>query len=384
MTKRVQLDGANAARFYAALSIVLFHLLALTKIEIPPYLTFIKNYGGFGVPLFYVLSAFALSYGYNDKLQTTAEVRNFYSRRFFRIAPLFYVLLIAYPVYLWLSYGITFHLSKFLTSITFTFNLFPKHTDGIVPASWSIGVEMLFYAIFPFALVFVTNWRRAAGLLIVSMMVAAVWLHLFESKEMKHFAAFSLIANFRYFSAGILTYFIWKEVNWTPLRHRACIISAVTCMVLLISFSAVIVSFMARLGLTLGGAIYAFKELWIFVLSLLVAGLGFARFKSRILGLTAILGEASFSIYLWHPILIGILIRAGLYRSIASLTHDPLAIFLASVIATMALLLPISWLSFIFIEKRFGSAMRDYATGQRQRLKTITANPVTANQTMSG
>jgi hypothetical protein len=63
MNQRPQLEGANAVRFWAAMSIVLFHLVLLRKKDLPAFLWVIPSFGGFGAPLFYVLSAFALSYG---------------------------------------------------------------------------------------------------------------------------------------------------------------------------------------------------------------------------------------------------------------------------------------------------------------------------------
>lgn len=359
------LEGINAARFYAALSIALFHMAVLAKLDLPPCLIFIRNYGAFGVPLFYILSAFALSYGYMGKLGSTESVWHFWARRFFRIAPLYYVLLIIYPTYLWLSYGMLFSPLRFVSAITFTFNALPYQTDGIVPASWSIGVEMLFYAIFPLILMFATSGLRSGILFCGSMLVAAIWLHLFDSQVMKHFASNSLLANFRYFSAGILAYFVWRDIAWTPLRHRICISMACGSFVMLILYAGSIINFIAGFGLSYGGAVYAFKELWIFALSLLVIGLAFSRFKSPILAATGKMGEASFSMYLWHPIIIALLIRGSVYKGIMESVSNPFAVFLASTAITFAVLFPVAWASFHFIEKRLGVALRNIATSSR-------------------
>src|SRR5262249_59286531 len=102
MSQRTQLEGANAVRFWAAMSIVLFHLALLPKKELPGFLSVIPNFAGFGVPLFYVLSAFALSYGYYGSLETGAAIRRFYSLRFFRIAPLFYLMMAVCLTQLWI------------------------------------------------------------------------------------------------------------------------------------------------------------------------------------------------------------------------------------------------------------------------------------------
>lgn len=74
----------------------------------------------------------------------------FYLKRFFRIAPLFNSLT---------AYGI---LSNFVVrspspdffdivlSSSFLFSLVPGKQDNLVGGGWSIGIEWLFYAFFPF------------------------------------------------------------------------------------------------------------------------------------------------------------------------------------------------------------------------------------------
>ena len=224
MSKRTQLEGANAVRFWAAMSIVLFHLVLLPKKDLPAFLWMIPNFGGQGVPLFYVLSAFALSYGYYGSLETGAAIRRFYARRFFRIAPLFYLMMAVYLAQFWIL-GIGVPASQVLSSATFTFNLIPGHSESFVSAAWSIGVEMLFYAIFPFILMLITNLCRAGLFFIGAVWIAALWEHGFQgaSGQIQSFATFSLVAHIPYFAAGILAYFLWCMVRWSPLLHRMVI-----------------------------------------------------------------------------------------------------------------------------------------------------------------
>lgn len=101
MTTRPKLEGANVVRFIAAMMIVMFHVALMPKLAMPDELKFITNFGGFGVPLFYMLSAFALCYGYSGKLDSADQIRRFYNRRFWRIAPLFYAMMAYYALYLW-------------------------------------------------------------------------------------------------------------------------------------------------------------------------------------------------------------------------------------------------------------------------------------------
>ena len=378
MTRVGQLSGANALRFYAASSIVLFHLIHLTKMDYPSALSFIPNYGGLGVPLFYVLSAFVLCIGYHSKLGNSEEIRKFYVRRFFRIAPLFYLLIVFYVIFLWAAFGQQIGIMRIVTSLTFTFNLVPGHSTGFVWASWSIGVEMLFYAIFPLVLMYSGTLKRSFIAFVLSILLAAAWQSaFFEAKgDFASFGNYSLIGHFPYFSAGVFSYHVWTKLVRTDLFHKFTTCAAVVAIVVLVLASPKLLQFVGQIF----GPEYVkagHSTMWAIVLAVLVVGMGFERFQTRFLNLTAILGEASYSIYLLHPLLIVGFNMLGVYRFVGDVFPGPAMSFAASAILTFAALIPVSLLSYHWIEKGLGVAAREYFT-----TRTVVAEPHT-NQSMS-
>jgi peptidoglycan/LPS O-acetylase OafA/YrhL len=363
MSQRTQLAGANAVRFWAAMSVVIYHVAMLPEKKLPDFLWVVPKFAGFGVPLFYVLSAFALSYGYYGRLETRSAIRHFYARRFFRIAPLFYVMMAVYLVWLRIR-GESVPPTQILSSATFTFNLIPGYSSCFVPAGWSIGVEMLFYAIFPFIIIVVTSVWRAAIFFAGAVWIAALWAYGFQgaSDQIQSFATYSLLAYLHYFAAGILAYFLWRLVPWSRLLHRILIVGALAGIVFLIAFAFPLqVLFGQTLGWDFSHA--GMVAVWALVLAALVLGMSFQHFERRDLRWAAGLGEASFSIYLWHPFIIGLLINFGVYERIY--TFSPLFGYFLSLLVTLLILLPASLASYRFVEKRMGLAAAALIESQR-------------------
>ena len=366
MSQRPQLEGANAVRFWAAMSIVLFHLALLPKKELPAFLSVIPNFAGFGVPLFYVLSAFALSYGYYGSLESGVAIRRFYARRFFRIAPLFYLMMAVCLTQFWMR-GSGVPAAQIFSSATFIFNLIPGHSESFVPAAWSIGVEMLFYAVFPFIIMLITNVWRAGLFFGGAVWFAALWAYGFQgaSGQIHSFATFSLVAHIHYFAAGILAYFLWRLVRWSPLLHRMVIAGSLIGIATLIIFAFPLqVLFGQILGWDHSRA--GMVTVWALVLAALVLGMSFQQFERKQLRWTADLGEASFSLYLWHPFIIGLLIRFGVYDRIYAFSS--LFGYFVSLVVTLAVLIPVSLASYRMIEKRMGLALAALIYAKRSDL----------------
>jgi len=89
-------------------------------------------------------------------------LRHFYIRRFSRIAPLFYLLMLLYWIRDAAVFGVFHPLSEVLVNASLLFNLVPSCIAGFVWASWAIGVITVLYLIFPvihrYVLTFMERW----------------------------------------------------------------------------------------------------------------------------------------------------------------------------------------------------------------------------------
>ncbi|WP_034916885.1 acyltransferase [Erwinia sp. 9145] len=129
---------------------------------------------GIGVDLFILLSGYLMAKNYIERREkepwtATSTIRKFWTRRFFRIAPLYYLLLvIALAGGHWFGEmrDIIAHyypgtatetsryadrsLANILTHFSFVYGVLPAYSFNTVLPDWSIGLEMQFYVLFPF------------------------------------------------------------------------------------------------------------------------------------------------------------------------------------------------------------------------------------------
>ena len=347
MSQTTKLPGLDSTRFYAAISIVLFHLVLMPRLAIPEWMRFIPRNFAIGVPLFYAVSAFSLYFGYYGKVQRAEDVRMYFVRRFFRIAPLFYLLLVVYLAYLSFRYGKTFSIAEVLASVLFVFNLIPKYVAGIVWASWSIGVEMLFYVVLPVLLATITSHRRAAALFGLAVFISALFqATLLEGGQyFASLSSFSIGSHAPHFAGGIVAFFTWRIFRSYSERTRrilgcACLAGALFAFFTSLSFGA----FAAKLQ-----AWHMLKACQSAAIAIFIIGISLSPIRLLVNSWTVKAGKASYSLYLWHPLVISLLNWAGVYNAIYYWLNDgPAYAFCAAV--TLAVLTPLALFSYHWIE----------------------------------
>jgi peptidoglycan/LPS O-acetylase OafA/YrhL len=349
-----RLHGIESLRAYAAVAIILFHVIGIASLQIPEILNFIKYYFGFGVPLFFVVSAFSMAYGYWGSLHSEELIGNYFLRRFFRIAPLFYTMLFLQILMVRYVNGVSFNILDILLNATFLFNVIPHLTDGIVPASWSIGVEMLFYGLFPVILIFVKDFKRAVILLGLSVLMAtyfSVQLAPFVDK-IPSFAYHNFIVDFPYFCWGIVAFHIYaylgkkSPANAGPWISRVLCVLGIACMVFLYKNSSLYMFFYGR------GLRTTWDALWGVPFSMLCIGLSFHATRLLTNPVTEYLGKISFSLYLVHPNVVSYLGIWGVYKFMYDISPGSHGIgFAFSAVFTVVVVSIISWVTFKFIEQ---------------------------------
>jgi len=264
--------------------------------ELPQELEIVNNRFGLGVHLFFVLSAFSLAY---SARMTGDGLGVYVMKRFFRIAPLFYAMIIFYS--LWFQFA---PIEVILLNLSFLFNLVPGYETSIVWAGWTIGVEMLFYGVLPL-LIAVSSTRLASFVLAIGAVAVSLTVKaLLESTPglPSGFAHYAFLSNIGVFCIGLFAYMCFRD---DKQRTRSASIAAIGTVAL----AAVILS-------PIGNVLIRPGRPDIMAMSVVFAGLTFwqATRPSWIMrsSLLQFMGERSFSMYLLHPFIIHLL-KPGIY-----------------------------------------------------------------------
>jgi peptidoglycan/LPS O-acetylase OafA/YrhL len=276
------------------------------------------NYCQMGVQLFFIVSAYTLCISMDRRKEGDENLTTFYLRRYFRIAPLYYLGILLYLLYYSIlnpliqgqspSWASQYTFRNILANIFLVNDFVPgEANNGIVPGGWSIGTETTFYAIFPLIYLIYKRFRNSnvAMILIpvVGFLLSFAFLKVFKfvasdiigSDNINYqyeynnsFLYFSLLCQLPVFLLGMSLYFtatrFRKATSWDKAGILLSFIGFSCIAILLYKYHK---SFISLLPLV--------PAISFFFLFLLFKEIRFLN--SRTL---ARIGQLSFSIYLFH------------------------------------------------------------------------------------
>ena len=179
----MNLPFIDALRGIAILGVIWFHchLHHYSQTEFYSLMDLLGSPAGMGVQLFYALSAFTLFLSMGQTPKTTYSIPNFYIRRFFRIAPLYYVAMgyylleQAYAHNQPLTSIITENTAGIIANTFMVHGLSPTWINSIIPGGWSVGIEVLFYALLPYLYRTITTLNRAVCFTAITLLFGYIF-----------------------------------------------------------------------------------------------------------------------------------------------------------------------------------------------------------------
>jgi peptidoglycan/LPS O-acetylase OafA/YrhL len=211
-------DNIDVLRAIAAFGIVMVHVLKnveFTAMPVNAVYNFISSFFLLKmerfVSLFFLISGFAVSCGYYNKIKNgEISIGDFYTRRFSKVLPLFVVIVLIESVYLLVFRLMNFHdvIIESIADISLFYAFLPFSSISIVGVGWALGVIFSFYLLFPF-IVFCTWTKKRSWL----SLIVAIFLSYSARTYFTYDGVFSncnITLWIHYFIAGVII-FLYKE-----------------------------------------------------------------------------------------------------------------------------------------------------------------------------
>jgi peptidoglycan/LPS O-acetylase OafA/YrhL len=292
----------------AALAIVAVHTAG--QMPIPERARQLLTAGQYAVQLFFLLSAFTCLYSLERRRLAGegALYSAFALRRLVRIVPLFVVAVVIYTCMSRIAPPLTTPLNwrgsepvsigNLLSHLTLTFWLNKDWINHIIGVEWAIGVFVVFYVVIPIVHKRIKTTGVALAVLLGLLGLALVW-----RIEMSRFVTFATWAYWFPLSHLYILPVAYLILSVAVSRRTIGRREAVAGLTALAIFAVFILPF--------GGVSYV-DVWWVMVFGSLIGILELAADLPRTLvrtldnRATRLLGRVGYSLYLWHPLVIGL------------------------------------------------------------------------------
>lgn len=292
---KIRINSLDYLRGIMALSIMLYHYSSWSFHTYHSG-SILGKLGIYGVSFFYILSGLTLYIVYNETMATSHQITQFFIKRLFRIYPLLWLTTLLYVIVPSVkadAYTIFLNLSGLFGFI--------KPTAAIGVGVWSIGNELVFYAFFPLIILYEKKDSKLLFYIIIflSFLVALVFAFIVLRNDVNLEFQWAYYVNpfnqLFLFTGGILIGHLSKELKPSVSKR----ILAPIIIVLAILFTLVPAE-----GDLIHIVVAWNRIIFALICLLLCAGVFWLRlsYYTWLHQVLSFLGEASYSIYLLHPI----------------------------------------------------------------------------------
>lgn len=364
MTERLKPHFAyiECVRGYAVLLVIVCHATYSLAPNLPYPVHRVAVLGWHGVQLFFLASAVTLmmSWHYEKARDGAVDVGAFFLRRFFRIAPAYYLASVLYfwlepppggfdPIQVAATYVFLNAWHPVLMGVT-------PGSWSVVPGGWSIGVEVTFYAAFPILACTITSLSRAAYLFLATLFAGALANSLllstleaaFGSVSTDNFLYFWFPNQMSVFALGLCLFFLLQRD-----RGRRSILAAYPNLIAALSAAIIASTAFAALPQWLDPRVPLPPRFIVVSLAMTVfiLALGRARPGLFVNRPAALMGRISFSAYLLHFAVLRTIAEQPFLRNFLKASGwSAIVTFAVALVCVVPVVFAASWCTYHVIE----------------------------------
>ena len=329
-SQQQRIISIQVCRGIAALLVVLTHIHGIEETHFASHLLRLFGYGDLGVDLFFVISGIVIASVTAGRFGSSRNAAVFLYHRLARIFPIFWI----YTTLTLIAHHVNNDHQAF--NVLASYLLVPNHLPMVLLQSWTLSYELYFYLAF-FLLLLLVPERIAPWLLALwGIIVVALKLHI--GLSLHPMVQLLINPSVLEFLAGCVLFHIYRRGRLHPSIGIALLITSLLGLAAIIVYTdpISIVDHPWQRPLIYG----AFATLF------LLAAMELERTTLiRYLPILSSIGDWSYSIYLSHVLVLGLITRL-----IAPRLPEPRALILIPILGIAAVLF-VGYLSYTCIER---------------------------------
>lgn len=266
MTEGKRYGNLDAVRTVSSVMVALMHIMVNGAFEVPENLLFtLISRSGALVEMFFILSAFSMCCGYFEKVRDgTILPEEFFSRRFGKFAPFFWMITFLYAVPMaaesvTAGRGAGRIIEEAFFNISLLFGFLPDNRMDVAGIGWTLGVIFAFYMLFPFFIFMTKDKRKTALAFFVLLAVNGVMIRYYFGTD--RFLCGNILYQMCFFALGALLYHfretVSKTVDAVPVLKWVCIVVGAFISLVVFSKNQFVrnVLYLAGFGLIISGCL---------------------------------------------------------------------------------------------------------------------------------
>jgi len=330
----------TSLRFIFAFLVFMSHFIIFPQNEYP-FLHHIFFEGYVGVSFFFILSGFILAYNYQERFANKLiDKKTFYISRLARIYPLHIFTML---IWIWMKKDVPLdstYATNFILNILLLQSFYPIEGIKFNAVSWSLSDEMFFYLLFPFIIYWLIKSRRSflpAFVLAITVLIALVYIY--RNNDLAEWIFYTNpVSRVMDFAMGIGLYNICKSGildKWRTKISPTLLEIAGICILVGFYSSAIFIPQVYR------HAMWYWIPVSVLIYIFYYQAGTISKFLSR--RILVLLGEISFSFYMFHTMVLWYVQRAF---TLSNTQITPLLLFIISLGTTII----VSYLSYKYLE----------------------------------